>query len=1150
MRKISDHYQFSPTDLANFLGCRHATSLDMKRAEGDLDIPFRSNARLDRLAEKGLRHEQAYLQSLKDSGLVVESLQDFDDERQAEITEELMRKGVDVIFQASLARGAFAGRADFLIRVDVESDLGDWSYEVVDTKLAQDTKAGTILQLCCYSDCVAAIQGVRAEHAHVVKPMAADQASPFGQETFRLDGYWAYFELIKRQLIESTAGDGLHDLYPEPVAHCEVCRWFPHCDDRRRSDDHLSFVAGIQTSQIGEVQRQGHATMTDFANADALSIERPKAGSKESLLRVHHQACIQQRGRTRGENIVKHLPIAWPNPELEKQPPPVGFLRLPAPDAGDIYLDFEGDPHAPDGVLEYLFGYVDRDENYAADWSLHRQSEREAFDRLMGYLIQRHEAHPGFHVYHFAPYEPAAMKRMASRHQLHEDALDDLLRRETFVDLHAVVRQSMVLSVESYSIKKLEAFYGYERAAELADVRPALNAVEWAIEMGGVDQLDPQTLDLVAAYNQDDCVSTMKLHKWLEEQRAIASSEVGELPRPPVSTDQRKPETIERQAAFIELRDQLKQLAGDVRDTETEQARWLAGHLLEYYFRENKTVWWEYFRHRELEDDELQFENAAIAGLEHIEQIEPQGRQRNPTSVYRYPEQEHKIRVGHKLKHRSDQSIGEVVAVDPVKRTISIKKARDTFDLHPSSVFVFDLIGAGDQPDSLLDFARQVASPSWGDGDHRCARTDLLCGRPPRLSTLSLPLAGDSVAAATKVALDLDHSVLPIQGPPGTGKTYHAARMIVALASQGKKIGVTAVSHKVISNLLERASEFDAEGRCSFAHKPKAGATSTADGVSFLRSSAAALDATNAGTVVGATAWLWSSEPAEGLLDYLFIDEAGQMSLAMALAAMRTAKNVILLGDPQQLEQPQRAAHPEGSDVAALAHLIQDGSTIKETRGIFLADSYRLHPDVCKFTSEQFYEGRLQSEPECRHLTIIGEGPLSGTGLRLVAVEHTGNQNRSDEEVAVVSAIVDQLLDKPTQWRDKNGDVNTIGPDDILIVAPYNAQVDALSAAIGDRARIGTVDKFQGQEAPIVIYSTASSSAEDAPRGMEFLYDPNRLNVATSRSKCMTIMVAAPKLLEPACRTPRQMQLANTFCRYAELASAVDVSTLEPEFDS
>ena len=1119
----------------------------MKRADGKLAIPIRHNARLERLAEKGLRHEQAYLRSLEKRGLRVGNLTNFDDYRQAKRTIELMKQGVDVIFQGALAMGSFAGRADFLIRVDKTSDLGNWSYEVVDTKLSQNTKAGTILQLCCYSDCVAAIQGCRADSAHVVKPtlpceLADDeyQETSFTQESFRLDAYWSYFELVKRQLIQSVSDDRLHMLYPEPVAHCDVCRWFPNCDQRRRQDDHLSLVAGIQTTQITEIRRQEHVTMKAFAETDASALERPKVGSKESLLRVHHQARIQQRGRNTGKNIIEHLPIVWPDVESEKRSPPVGFLRLPEPDAGDIYLDFEGDPHAPDGVLEYLFGYVDRERQYAFDWCFSRKAERDAFDRLMKVLIKRRADNPNFHVYHFAPYEPAALKRMASRHQLHEDALDDFLRHDVFVDLYAVVRQSMVLSVESYSIKKLEAFYGFERAADLADVRPAINEIEWAIEMGGKGLIDQETLELVAAYNQDDCVSTMHLHHWLEEQRSLVSTTDIALPRPESKGDPRDAEKIERNAIFAEVRDRLKSLAGELRDNETERARWLAGHMLEYFFREAKTVWWEYFRHKDLEDDDLLYENAAIAGLELIQQIPPQGRGRIPTSLYQYPPQEHKLKVGDSVSHRDDRKIGDVIAIDHSSRTISIKKTGETADFHPTSVFLHSIVGPGAMPDSLLEFAEQMVSVDWPNEQQRCARTDLICGRAPRLRSLSLPHDGETISSAIAVALALDHGVLPIQGPPGTGKTHLASRMIVALASEGMKVGVTAVSHKVISNLLERSADFDKSGKCSFAHKPKSGERETANGIDFLGDNASALAAVDAGTVVGATTWLWSSGPAKNKLDYLFIDEGGQMSLAVALAAMRSAKNVILLGDPQQLEQPQRAAHPEGADVAALAHLIGEGATISSDRGIFLAQSHRLHPDVCQFTSEQFYDSRLESVTTCKKNEILDAEPFSGTGLRMVFVDHRGNQNRSDEEVEVVSQIVQRLLRGESRWSDKDGKTNKLMAEHILVVAPYNAQVDAIAAAVGNQVRVGTVDKFQGQEAPIVIYSTASSSAEDAPRGMEFLYDPNRLNVATSRSMCLTIMVTSPKLFEPSCRTPHQMRLANTFCRYAELASQID----------
>ncbi len=1115
----------------------------MRRADDEIEVPFRHNARLERLAEKGLAHETAYLAMLDRQGLNVVELRDFDDANQLETTADLMRQGVDVIFQGSLANDSFAGRSDFLIRVDKPSKLGDWSYEVADTKLSQDTKAGTILQLCLYSDCVAAIQGRRPKIARVVKPAALDSGLEFEQETFWLDGYWAYFDLVKRQLARATQDDRLHQLYPEPCNHCDVCRWFPHCDTRRRSDDHLSFVAGIQTSQIAEVCRQGNKTLQSFAESADPIPERPKAGSRESIMKVHRQANTQLRGRDTGERIVEFLPIDTSSNDEESAAKPIGFLRLPEPDPGDVYLDFEGDPHATDGVLEYLFGYVSREGEhltYHSDWCLRRSEERTAFSKLMQFLLSRRDGFPDFHVYHFAPYEAAAMKRMAMRHQLYEAELDELLRSETFVDLYAVVRQSMVLSVESYSIKKLEAFYDFERQADLREVRQALNEVEHAIEMNGTSMLSEEAMALVQAYNEDDCSSTWGLHRWVECQRTLQIANGLDVPRPAKKSGDASENVSDRNIEFGAVRDALKTLAGDDRQTDVEQSRWLMAHLLEYFFREDKTAYWELFRHMDLEDDDLLYENAAISGLEFIEQRPPIGRGTIPSSVYRYPPQEHTVRSKNSVLHRDGQKVGEILTVDHANRTVEIRKTRKTVEFHPTSVFVHDMIRAEPMPTTLLELGREIAEEYWDPKFMPSARYDLLARRPPRLASLTLPLAGDDVDVAIALAEDMDHSVLPIQGPPGSGKTHVGGHMIVELARRGFKIGVTAVSHKVITNLLVRAASFDTAGEVSFAQKLGSNVTSNdqdgAERIQILKSNPTGVAA---GTVVGGTAWLWSREEMNQKLDYLFIDEAGQMSLAQSLAAMRAAKNVILLGDPQQLEQPQRAAHPEGSDVAVLGHLIGDEATIPNDRGLFLAQTRRLHPKVCEFTSEQFYDGRLTSHADCLANEILGDHEFSGSGLRLVAVDHENNQNRSEEEVEVVQAIVEGLYASSASWQGIDGVQRRITSEDILIVAPYNAQVDAISAAIGDRARVGTVDKFQGQEAPIVIYSTASSSAADAPRGMEFLYDPHRLNVATSRSKCMTIMVASPKLFHPQCKTPRQMKLANAFCRFAELAELV-----------
>ena len=434
-----------------------------------------------------------------------------------------------------------------------------------------------------------------------------------------------------------------------------------------------------------------------------------------------------------------------------------------------------------------------------------------------------------------------------------------------------------------------------------------------------------------------------------------------------------------------------------------------------------------------------------------------------------------------------------------------------------------------------------------GGGPFRAGR-DLLLKRPPRLAAavegqLRDP-DEDVVAAAVRLAGTLDDGVLPIQGPPGSGKTYTGARMIVALAREGKRVGVTAVSHKVINNLLDQVlSAAREEGvDLEVAHKVSEKSGDTVDGLEELKGNGKALPALDAGKVLGGTAWLWARDDMVDSVDYLFVDEAGQMSLAHTLGASRAARNLVLLGDPQQLEQPQRGAHPEGAEVAALVHVLGGRKTIADDAGLFLDETWRLHPEICEFTSELYYEGRLRSRNGLDRQALAGDTLFEGSGLFYVPVEHEGNQNRSLEEVEAIAAIVDNLLAPSVTWVDADGDSHQLEERHILVVAPYNAQVGALRERLPDEVRVGTVDKFQGQEAPVVNYSVASSSAEDAPRGMSFLYNPDRLNVATSRARCACILVGAPQILEPDCRTPEHMRWANGLCRFREMAQRVEFS--------
>ena len=372
-------------------------------------------------------------------------------------------------------------------------------------------------------------------------------------------------------------------------------------------------------------------------------------------------------------------------------------------------------------------------------------------------------------------------------------------------------------------------------------------------------------------------------------------------------------------------------------------------------------------------------------------------------------------------------------------------------------------------------------------------------------------------------------------------KTYTGAQMILELVKAGKRVGVTANSHKVISNLLSTLcnAAHEMKIKLDIVQKPD---QEKLDGckhefVTQTNDNAKVVEKLlTGGAQIGAgTSWLWSREELAGAVDVLFVDEAGQMSLANVLAVSPAANSVVLLGDPQQLDQPQKGVHPPGAEVSGLSHLLNGRATIEPHQGLFLSESWRLHPDICAFTSEVFYDGRLQARPANAQQRLNAKGLLDGTGLRFVPVVHSGNQSDSPEEVEAIAELVEGLLRDGATWINKEGETAPLKLNDILIVAPYNAQVALLKRPIVG-ARVGTVDKFQGQQAPVVFYSMTTSTPEDAPRGMEFLYSSNRLNVATSRAQCVTVLVASPVLFDVQCRTPRQMELANSFCRYLEMA--------------
>jgi predicted RecB family nuclease len=1126
MKKANGHLRLVATDVATFAACMHATALDLGVAEGRWSRPFLPRLGDTLLRERGLAHECAYLAKLQQTHAVEEM--PVDTGEAVARTVEAMQRGVGVIYQGALQCGPWFGRPDFLRRVDGATRLGSWSYEPVDAKLARSAKVTALLQMCFYAELLSQTQG--ALPARMVLVLGDGR-----EEGFVTSEYAAYFRYVRGCFERTIAAPPA--TYPEPVEHCDVCDWSGVCDARRRKDDHLSLVAGITASQRRALEGVGVRRVTELAALPLVPPPPIEGVELPALTRVREQARIQVEGRGVGRLVFELLPGASEGR---------GLGLLPAPSAGDLFIDFEGDPYALGDGLEYLFGIVEPNANpgeelrYTPFWAFDAEGERVAFVRLMQRIAERRAKHPDMHVFHYAPYEPTALKRLAGRHAAAVDELDGLLRGHVFVDLYAVVRQGVRASVESYSIKRLEPLYGFERSVPLREASRSLAAFEAWLELREATAAPAAVVASVEGYNRDDCVSAMRLRDWLEGRRGdLEAAQGAPIPRPSAETNAPSEDFTEQLARVRALEDAL--LDGVPEDpaarTEDPQARYVMAHLLEWHRREDKSGWWEYFRLCDLLDDDRRQERAPLGGLTY-EGIVGQEK-RSLIHRYRFPPQDHAIdRALAVHDPETLASAGTLVGVDDAEGIVDLKRGVRSSAPHPTSLVPMDVLQTREPRESLLKLGEQVRmSGPRLSGPLRAA------GALLRRESLTVGESGQGVEASVARVLALDGAVLPVQGPPGTGKTYQGARMIVALLKAGKRVGITANSHKVITKLLDEACAAAAAQNVAVRAVQKVGDEESGSGNPAVRvvkdsKEVAPALATGEANLAAGTSWLWARTEMAAGVDVLFIDEAGQMALANALASAPASNGLVLLGDPQQLDQPQKGIHPPGTATSALGHMLGDAATLPAGQGLFLEETWRMHPDVCAYISEVFYEGRLRSRADLSIQRLDAPNELSGTGLRFVPVAHQGNQNESEEEARAVAALIRRLVDGGSTWTDRHGHTVPLRLADILVVAPYNAHVARIRKHM-DGVCVGTVDKFQGQEAPVVVYSMATSSPEDAPRGMEFLYSGNRLNVAISRARCASFLVASPRLFDLRCKSVRQMALASAFCRYVEMAREV-----------
>ncbi|HKS49210.1 MAG TPA: TM0106 family RecB-like putative nuclease [Amycolatopsis sp.] len=1110
---------YTPSDLADLLECEHRGILDQALAAGLPGAP-RPESGGDQLAIKhGRAHEEATLARLRDERRVVVRIDERDPAVAAKETEEALRSGAPVIYQAVFHDGEFSARADFLVRD------ADGRYEVYDTKLARHAKPAAVVQLTAYADALRRGGWPAGPHMHL---LLGDGST----RTLRVGDFLPLLDRLRTRL-RSRAAALPARLWADERPACTGCRYAQHCASGREADRDLSLVAGMRGDQRRKLVEAGVGTID--ALAAARPEDRPAELSATSFATLRAQAAIQVKEDTTGEISYEIID-------------PAALATLPPPAPGDVFFDMEGDPFALSGTgLEYLFGAVTANgrQRFTAFWAHDRAEEKRAFEKFIDFATGQLAQHPGSHIYHYAPYETTAIKRLAAIHGTREEAVDDLLRGGALVDLYAVVRKALRVSRRSYSIKYLEPLY-MPNARE-GDVKTAVSSIEAYEEYltlfrDGETERAGEVLRGISDYNEYDCVSTLRLFEFLHKVRVdtgielappAQESEVDTLLRTTEEdlAAERRAERAARLAALVDpLLDGLPDDPGDF--TDDDRARALLAASVGYHRRETNPAWWEYFRQLAAPLDDLEVDTTCAVPLSvrAEEWVPPAGRARTAKRKLVLgcdPDRPHPFAPGDavRLRYGSAARDAKVHAATAVELVLEEScRPGEESDGSPSAVLPGSPVRPSPKDEAVADLAQLVVEALPALPAH--PGIDLLRRSAPRLRGGALPPPGTDLVRTVIDAVDaLDNSALAVQGPPGAGKTYLAGQLIAHLVRAGRTVAVTSTSHKAIENVLAAARKTAPDLPCA---KRAKGAPEPDSPWEQPKSNPALVkwrQEQDTGHLVGGTAWTFANAAMrEDPFDVLIIDEAGQFALADALAVSLCAKNLVLLGDPQQLPQVVQGTHPVGADASALGHLIGDADIIPPRLGYFLDETRRMHPSVCEPVSRLSYAGRLHAHPSAAERGVAGVA----AGLYRAEVDHRGNTTRSAEEATVVAEIVASLHGRP--WID-HGTTRPLDDGDILVVAPYNLQARVVTRALHQAGfpdvRVGTVDRFQGQEAPVVIVTMTSSSAVDLPRGLDFLLSRNRLNVALSRAQAVAILVCSPRLVEADIRTVEQMRLVS-----------------------
>jgi uncharacterized protein len=1104
----------SPSTISAWLDCDFYLTVKLGAHTAERNHP---NAFAELLMAKGLAHEEACLAEFEARGLsIFRTPAQNGVETFAQWVSRVgnpMLDGWDVIYQFPMVHDGLRGIADFLVRVP-EPVEGYAIYEPYDAKLARlEAKPAHVLQLCFYADAIKALTGSAPYKMHLwlgsgdVEPLEVDQ---FG----------AYWRRLRRRLATVLVNPRIDEVRPEKCSHCEFCEYSQQCQDIWRAADSLEFVAGIRRTEKDAFENADIATLVELSEVNSHTPLVPAARQD----RLRRQAELQVASRAAPDDPPSFRPVTPGEDPVWGH----GYANLPEADPADIYFDLEGHPFwTPSAGLFFLFGLwyqVNGEWIYEARWAHELDAQDAKAADLVEFFDRRRQQHPDFHVYHYNHTERSALASMTLGRP--SEALFTHLRDTgLFVDLMKVATNSFQVGVESYGLKSLEALADYQRQGDIEGGAGAVVDYDQYMTSG-----NPELLAAIARYNEDDVRATRALHGWLLDHR-------------PPETEWRE-SVLDGYAEDPELNVLIEQLLASNPGT----LEHLLGELLGYWRRERSADVVPKFAKLETDTHELLEDPNVVAGLSFVELQEHQGKQGGLTNaVFSWPDQPlvEDLTNGSVLiaGGPGESGFAGLVGFDRDQHMLTLRWNEKQMDAgyYPRALSPDDWVNPDPKPAMLSEVGYQVLGVP-GAGSPNPVTTALMERALPRFLPGAGPADGlfrDDLESILGWVDDLDSSFVAIQGPPGTGKTYRGAHIIHALICSGKRVGISAFGHTAIDNLLAAVhSVFEEKGQldlliASKKVKDKAAAGSLV-GVKYPTTNKAAANAKY--NLVAGTSWLFASPSMQDApVDVLVIDEAGQLALADAVVSSRSAQNMILLGDPLQLAQVSKAAHPDGAGASILEHVLGEDATMPANRGVFLSETRRLHPAICDFISTQFYEGRLSSHTGCGVRNIDGVDP----GLVWLKAHHEGRSTESPEEAELVANAILGLLGR--EWTDADGERSQLSAADFMVVAPYNDQVHLMREVLAGNTRtaaveVGTVDKFQGGEAPVVFFTMATSTGDDMPRGPEFLFSRNRLNVALSRAQFVAYVVCNEDLLDSRARTVEDMRLIGTLGAFVESA--------------